>query len=444
MNNPWIETQLTKSDEFCLRIVEKADNCPSAFRILPIQDGQPKDDGPWAGYPIDGTVRAWVKTSHPEATELYKDILFEKKEEAMTTALTVQEKENLAVLLKQNAAGLKAVLPDGVKPQKVMRMSYQLIVKNPELVRKCTPDSLMSCIIEAASINLDVTGPLALAHITPRKGKAVLDIDYKGEIDLMYRSPLVAKVVTNPVYRNDEFDYEYGSNAFLKHRPTRSEEKGPLEYAYVQVFFTNGENDFFICDKVMANAAKNHSEAKESKHSPWNKEDQVHHMWIKTAVHRIYKRIPKAHDLQKIVAIQESQNTQNNESAFDSTIDAEFTRLYEKNGVQEQPQGKEPEETAVITPQAGDIDVETEKIESMENETTGHEQEKDEPPEPDYSKLSEDDRKAMLQLNEVMRQFEPEYLSACKKLGIVPGYAAPKDAKKIIAEVNRILDEQAV
>ena len=415
MNTPWIESQLTKSDEFGLRIVSLAKQYPSAFLVLPANQ-EPDSNGNWASYEFDGVVKIWVNTTHPEAIELYENILIEKKEAIMAKELTVVDKKNVYGLLSQNFRGLQSVLPDTAKPEKVMRMAYQVVVKNPDLARKCSPASLINCFLEAASLNLEIGGPLGLLHIVPRKGKAEVWLDYKGEIELMYRSPLVRKIVVNAVYENDNFDWEYGSNQFLKHKPTHGK-KGELVFAYCHVFFTNGDDDFVVCDQDMADYAKSKSDAKDSNHSPWNKPGEVHNMWIKTAVHRMAKRIPKSPQLQKAVAIQEAQES----NQYDHAIDVEFTNLAEGN-IPPGNDEKEPDELTTITPQEGNV-VDAEFDEKSDNGS-------------ETIELPPGTEKEQAQIKYIIEKFPVEYSQAKKKF--------PKgSAKEIFNEVNSIIDAMA-
>lgn len=362
MNNPWIPTQITKSDEFKEKALFLSTEYPHAFRVLPVEE-KPNGDGSWASYDFDGTVKIWANTAHPECLKLYQEVLSEKREEVMTKELTVQEKKQVYGMLSQNFNAIRSVLPESMKPEKIMRLGYQIVVKNPELARNCTPVSLMNCILESASLGIEIGGPLGLAHIIPNKKKrmAELRLDYKGEIELMHRSPLVRKVVTNAVYENDFFDYEYGSKQFLRHRPATGN-KGKLIAAYCQVFFENGTDDFVICDQEMAEYAKSKSEAKNSEYSPWNKPGEVHWMWIKTAVHRMAKRIPKSPELQRAINLNSaSDEGREQETTYDHTIDVEFSRIAE-----EVESGNEEQSGAIdITPEPESNDPEVELTEDQ-------------------------------------------------------------------------------
>jgi hypothetical protein len=65
-------------------LLAKAKDSPTAFRLLPIESGQPdgKDSAPgatWAKYPFDSSTSLWINTAHASALEWYKSIINREK-----------------------------------------------------------------------------------------------------------------------------------------------------------------------------------------------------------------------------------------------------------------------------------------------------------------------------------------------------------------------------
>ncbi len=52
-------------------LLERAAIFPQAFKVLPIVDGKPEEQGTWAAYQNDESTLIWVDTSHPEAQIFY-------------------------------------------------------------------------------------------------------------------------------------------------------------------------------------------------------------------------------------------------------------------------------------------------------------------------------------------------------------------------------------
>ncbi len=332
MSDPWIESAFTITDEFKEKILAMAKRYPQAFQIRPKHNTCPKE---WARYDFDSTVQLFVDTTHPEAIEFYREHFSEEKEKTMTKALTVQEQDNVYALLKTKVEAIKSVLPDHISVRKMMRLTHQAVVLNPELAR-CDQLSLINAVIEASALGLEVGGSTAQAHLIPYKGVVKLIPDYKGLVELSYRSPAVASITAHPVYENERFDYWYGLNSDIQHNPAKGRDRGKLIAAYAIVKFVNGGYDFEVIEKEDAMAIKERSQAKDSKYSPWNTSDEWT-MWVKTALKRLLKRVPKNPELQKAIIL---DSTENQNQGLNHIIDADFKTVAPKEP--EEPEAKKP------------------------------------------------------------------------------------------------------
>ena len=71
-------------------------------------------------------------------------------------------------------------------------------------LQECSPKSVLSAAISAATLNLPVSPALGLAYIVPRKVggtyTACFQLGYKGLIQLMLRSDKVVRVNANKIY----------------------------------------------------------------------------------------------------------------------------------------------------------------------------------------------------------------------------------------------------
>jgi recombination protein RecT len=211
------------------------------------------------------------------------------------------------------------VLPAHLTPEKALRLASTVIFRSPKL-QQCTPVSLINAVIEISRLGLDIG---RTAHIVPFGREAVMITDYKGEIQLAYNSGQITSYPVKAVYANDEFDYQEGTDRWIKHKPAHKD-RGELVAAYAIINFVSGGYDFEVVHKEDAEAAKRVAPAGKSKDSPWNKPDQEHWMWIKTAVHRLSKRIPQSPELQRVIQL-ESQVEAGLKQEIDHVIEAEFT-----------------------------------------------------------------------------------------------------------------------
>ena len=226
-----------------------------------------------------------------------------------------QTNEELALKLTQNGAQLKpssfvgvmapwyqkkaaniAELcgsPEDAKRLYVAAMNY--ISSRPDLM-KCDPKSLQQAIMQSAVLNLH-PGVLNEADYICFKGQAKFITGYQGLVKLAVQSGVVSDISSNVVYTSDLFDYEEGSNAFLKHKKFLGarKERGERLCVYAIAQLTSGGSKFVILtpDEVMS--IKNRSMAKNSDFSPWNSDvDNEDEMWKKSSIKRLSKLLPKS------------------------------------------------------------------------------------------------------------------------------------------------------
>jgi len=226
----------------------------------------------------------------------------------MTTALTKAQRNNILSLLKNNAKAIQSVLPQYLKPEKMLRMAYHCIEVTPKLAL-CSQASFFNAILELAGLGLEPGGPLGLAHLIPFGAEVKVIIDYKGYIQLANNANV--RVVFHPVYEEDEFDYQYGIGGYLNHKPANND-RGKLIAAYAIAYFPSGPPDFEVVDEKIAMSSKARSAAKNKPDSPWNQVidgERLNEaiMWCKTAVRRLFKRIPSSPELQKAALYDEYQ-----------------------------------------------------------------------------------------------------------------------------------------
>jgi len=279
-------------------IIEKSIAFPQAFKILPIVNGRPEERGTWAAYPNDESTIFWIDTSHTEAQKFYFEQLKNEEMYKMSKELTVTEDRTIKSMIAENMKAIKSILPKHITPERFARIAYTAIVSKPALAR-CTQLSLINAIIESSILGLEIGGAMHEASLIPFKNgttnthEATLIIEFSGLIKLAKNTGEVKNISAHPVFENDQFRYNYGINQDLVHVPTEGE-KGELKNAYCIIWYINGGVDFEVVGPYEAEAAKNKSAAKYKKDSPWNQKENIPAMWVKTAIRRIMKRVPKA------------------------------------------------------------------------------------------------------------------------------------------------------
>ena len=186
----------------------------------------------------------------------------------------------------------------GISVEQFYITCVNAVKKNPKLLN-CDPKSLFGAILLSAECGLRPNTEEQHAFIIPYKGEAKFQVGYKGLIEMMYRNPRVKKIYAEAVFEKDEFDYWYGLNPDLKHKPYRGLDKGHLVFVYAICKLDDGETIFTVVEKNELDKIKSFSQSvsseNSSKYSPYNNGTDVHHfMEIKSAIKKLSKMIPKA------------------------------------------------------------------------------------------------------------------------------------------------------
>jgi recombination protein RecT len=152
----------------------------------------------------------------------------------------------------------------------------------------------MGALMNAAQLGLEPNTPLGQAYLIPFKNKGTMEVQfqlgYKGLIDLAYRSGEFANIYAKEVYENDVFEYEFGLEPNLVHKPA-TKDRGEV-IAYYAVFkLVNGGFGFEVMSKddIIAHAKK-YSQSYNSKYSPWT--NNFDEMAKKTVLKKVLKYAP--------------------------------------------------------------------------------------------------------------------------------------------------------
>lgn len=140
--------------------------------------------------------------------------------------------------LKERRVQLQAYLPKGVDIKSVLAQVHTAVIDNPKIA-DCIPQSVFAAVATCASWGANIGSEAYLVpYFNKQKGGLVCTpiIDYK------YLCALVRLItgyqpVAECVFEGDLFDYEQGSNAFIRHRPASlmGRDKGKFRgvYAYI-------------------------------------------------------------------------------------------------------------------------------------------------------------------------------------------------------------------
>ena len=284
------------------------------------------------------------------------------------------EAQTIQSLIEKSAKELGRALPDGMKPDRLVRIALTCIRLNPEL-GNCTPASLLGALFTSAQLGIE---PVAgQAYLLPFDNKRKIGdkwstvkevqfvLGYKGVFSLFYRHEKSIAIKWATVKEHDEFDYEYGTEEFLRHKEAKAN-RGKTVGFWVLAELRNGGKLFkyMSVEECMEHARKHSKTFDKSKNefysaSPWNTEPDA--MCLKTVAVQLAKTLPLSIEIQRALGADESSREYRKE--IDTALDLpDTTNWAESEVVEEKPvvapaEEKKSETDAKLTSEAFQLSV---------------------------------------------------------------------------------------
>lgn len=225
------------------------------------------------------------------------------EEEAQAPAkITAAEAFRRIMANPRNASIIGLSLPEGFNQDRFVRLLLTAATTNENLL-KCTPVSFLRAGIQSAALGLEPNSPLGDAYLVPYKNEVTFQLGYRGMMKLARRSGHVAGFGYGAVFAGadpDEFDFELGTDGFIRHRPHGGDEPKDLTHAWAMAK-VDGEPEFVVLfrkklDETMQRsqgviaAEKAASKGGWKPRTPWHTDYEA--MCIKTALRRLCNRLP--------------------------------------------------------------------------------------------------------------------------------------------------------
>lgn len=230
-------------------------------------------------------------------------------------------------MLETYKAEISRALPRHVSPDRMLRMVMTSCRKNPEILN-CTPESVLGAAIQSAQLGLEPDTPMGHAYLIPFFNKATGKLEcslmpgYRGYMDLIYR--VKEHPILNPVavFQGDIFEYQRGTDPFIKHSPQPHGREAKLIFAYVTASFADGRKEFDVMTRDEIEAVRARSKA--TGFSPWKSDYAA--MACKSVIRRFAKYLPMSAELQTAIGLDdlaEVGEPQHNESLLKTSIPIE-------------------------------------------------------------------------------------------------------------------------
>jgi len=159
-----------------------------------------------------------------------------------SNTITQYEKSNLAELLERHS----------ISPAQFKQIVINEVKKTPKMQEAFLndPASLFGSILHCAELGLNPSAMMGEFYFIPFKKSIKPILGYKGLVTLLLRSGEINAIYSEIVYEGDEFEFEYGLEPKLIHKPNLDERTPKIKYIYAVSKLKNGENLFKVMSKT--------------------------------------------------------------------------------------------------------------------------------------------------------------------------------------------------
>jgi recombination protein RecT len=221
-------------------------------------------------------------------------------------AKTPNPKSNtIRTLLERMKPELAKVLPKHLEPDRILRIALTEIRRNPKLL-DASRESLLGAVMLSAQLGLE-PGPLGHCYLIPyynsktKSYEVQFQLGYKGMLDLVRRSGQIEMIDAHVVYENDEFDYQYGLEPKLYHKPSLKTRGKPIA-VYAIAKFKDGGFSYLVMS--IEDIEKIRKRSKTPDNGPWVTDWEA--MAKKTVIKQLCKYLPLSIEVQRNIAVDET------------------------------------------------------------------------------------------------------------------------------------------
>jgi recombination protein RecT len=255
---------------------------------------------------------------------------------AGTDVATRDQPQTMEEFLDRMQLEMERILPAHIGAERLARIVLTEVRKTPNLA-KCTKSSFYGALMTCAQLGLEPGGPSGEAWFVPFKNtrkncyEVQLIIGYKGMAKLFWQSPLARSLDAQVVHENDVFDFEYGFEPRLVHKPLLKGDRGPVLCYYAVAKVANGGGGFVVMSPDDIAKIRERSRAKDD--GPWKTDEDA--MSKKTCVRQLAKLIPQSPQLAQAIAQDGAVRTDLSEQGID--VPPEYPDAVEGEVVDDEP-----------------------------------------------------------------------------------------------------------
>ena len=204
-----------------------------------------------------------------------------------------ENQPTLGQVIQRMVPEIQRALPRHMSGDRMARLALTVLRKDPALA-KTTPESFAGALLTAAGLGLE-PGVNNEAYLVAYGRECQLIIGYQGFAKLFWQHPLAAHLDAQAVHENDDFDYAYGLNPFLTHKPARGD-RGAVTMYYAVAKLSTGASAFVVLSAEEVKKLRGGKVGASGKIA-----DPMHWMERKTAVRQLVKLLPKSSEMDRAI-----------------------------------------------------------------------------------------------------------------------------------------------
>lgn len=192
---------------------------------------------------------------------------------------------------------IQAVASKRLNPERLIKIALVARQRTPKLA-KCSPQSLLLAVTEAAEVGLEPNTPHQHAALVPywNKHTGQMEVQFqpmwKGLVHMARQSCGLKSCRARMIYENDEWELDDGVERKLVHRPKLTGDRGEVVLGYAIAEMDDGRVEW----DYMTRAQMDHIRARaKSQDGPWK--DHTEEMYKKTVIKRLMKQLPLSDEM---------------------------------------------------------------------------------------------------------------------------------------------------
>lgn len=224
----------------------------------------------------------------------------------MTISQAVQQRNtdrpSLATVVQRMQPEIARALPKGMDADRMARLALTVLRQTPKLA-DCTAESFAGALLTAAALGLE-PGINGEAYLVPHGRECSLIVGYQGLVKLFFQHPDAQHIDAQAVCENDDFDYAYGLDPYLRHKPA-VRDRGKVVSYYAVGSLKSGARLFVVASPEEIKALRG-GKVGTSGSIP----DPMHWMERKSVLKQLLKLLPKSTNVAQALTVDERSGSE--------------------------------------------------------------------------------------------------------------------------------------